>query len=236
MIVAERERGPAFPVDPFIVRNLSCPMAVMRFHLVYHGPLPGNGNKPKPDDVRDIRDFLHPQLAMVWETHAALKRLRSTARVARGPGRFLGSLESPFDDEGRAAWPLQEGFVDLREPVSKGDKTYHPLVRESLDLNCSLEIRFPRQENPGQLVLQGGDLDNRIKTLLGFSKQKLKQITCKKLSYCLMEIDTPVSGINVSTDRILFPVTEYPNEAHLVIKVMIRVLKLGTWNVCLMGD
>jgi hypothetical protein len=32
------------------------------------------------------------------------------------------------------------------------------------------------------------------------------------------------------------PDTNKPNEVHLVIEVTVRVLNLGTWNVCLMGD
>jgi hypothetical protein len=54
--------------------------------------------------------------------------------------------------------------------------------------------------------------------------------------YCLLESDTLISGFEVSTGRLLFPATKYPNEVHLVIQVEIKVLRVGEWNVCLVGD
>ena len=93
----------------------------MQFYLVYSGPLSGSGNKSKPDEVRIIRDQLHPQLKLLWETHTALKRLRHTARVPKTSGTHLADAESPFDppDEWLTR-PLQEEFVDLCEPLQRG--------------------------------------------------------------------------------------------------------------------
>lgn len=223
------------------VANLSCPFEAMRFHLVYNGPLPPSANKGKPDWARDIRDKIHPQLEYLWRTHTALKRLRSTARVATQPGAYFSGLDSPFEPEFDPDEPLQEGFVDLCEPLQYDSKTYIPLVRKSLDLVCSLDILFLRQEDPGALILQGGDIDGRIKTLLdALTVPKIdverKYPQAQDVTYCLLESDTLVSGLEVSTDRLLFPKLTYPNEAHLVIEVRVHVLKLGSWNVCLAGD
>ena len=60
-------------------------------HLVYSGLLRASGNKPKPDDARDIRDKLHPQIEYLWQTHSALKRLndhgaRKLSDRLLGPG------------------------------------------------------------------------------------------------------------------------------------------------------
>lgn len=152
----------------FTVANLSCPREVMQFHLVYHGPLAASGNSRKVKDARDIRDKLHTQLEFLWQTRAALKRLRSTARVVskEGSDRFLADPESPFDPEFNPSQPLPEGWTDLCEPLTQNGNVHIPLVRKSLDLNCSLEVLFLRQEDPGSLVLQGGDVDGRVKTLL----------------------------------------------------------------------
>ena len=127
---------------------------------------------------------------------------------------------------------MQEGFVDLCEWVPKGRKLYQPLVRKSLDLNCALEILFLRQEDPGSLVLQGGDVDNRIKTLfdalrLPDADVEQRYPQSKEKIDCLMESDTLISGFHVSTDRLLVPKTVKVNEVHLVIEVKIRVLGLG---------
>jgi hypothetical protein len=213
----------------------------MRFYLVYSGPLSGSGNKPKPDEVRTIRDQFHPQIELLWKTHPALKRLRWTARVAEDPAQFMGCVESPFEYDGEPTHPPQKGFIDLSAPISEGGKTYIPLVRKSLDLNCHLDILFLRQEDPGSLVLQGGDVDNRIKTLFDALRKPDTDVVQKYPQaqdplYCLMESDTLISGFEVSTGRLLMPQTLKPNEVHLVIKVTVRVLKLGSWNVCLMGD
>ncbi|MCA1626043.1 MAG: hypothetical protein LC768_07980 [Acidobacteria bacterium] len=41
-----------------------------------------------------------------------------------------------------------------------------PLVSRDNFMICGLDILFLRRENPGDLILRGGDIDNRIKTLL----------------------------------------------------------------------
>lgn len=214
----------------------------MQFHLVYSGPLPAGGNKSKPDQVRVIRDKLHPQLEYLWQTHTALKRLRSTAVVVKveGSGKYLAGPESPFDPEFDASMPVPKGHVDLCEPLSQNGHVHIPLVRKSLDLNCSLDIPFLRQEDPGNLVLQGGDIDNRIKTLFDALTMPKPDNETKYpqrggVTYSLLESDSLISGVNVSTDRLLFPTSEKPDEVHLTIQITVRVLKLGSWNVCLMG-
>lgn len=212
----------------------------MRFSLVFNGRLSGTGNKPKPDQVRDIRDVFHEQLKYLWETHSALKRLRQSAIVNKA-GRDLAVTEGPFDiPRDLDRFPPRDHETDLCEPIFQGDFSYIPLVRKSLDLNCRLDIHFLRQEDPGSLVLQGGDLDNRIKMLFDALRKPDPDVQHKhpqkhKKLYCLLESDTLISGFSVSTDRLLFPRTAYPNEVHLLIEVTVSVLKVGGWNVCLLG-
>jgi hypothetical protein len=212
----------------------------MRFHLVYSGSLRASGNKSKPEDVRTIRDELHPQLELLWKSHAALRRLRVSARVLKNINDRLSYWDPPdsplFDHDPDE--PLKEGFVDLCEPIEKGNNRYIPLVRKSLGLACSLEIMFLRQEDPGELVLQGGDLDNRIKTL--FDALRIPDVgdvaQAQNPTYCLLESDTLIDGFRVSTGRLLMSETNHPSEVHLTIEVIIKVLRVGSWNQCLMGD
>lgn len=226
--------------DDFIVRNMSCPLAIMRFHLVFSGQLPASGNSSKPEDVRRIRDTFHPQLKYLWDTHAALKRLRHTAIVPTMRNAYFSSGDSPLIDVDGDPDPVPPGFVDLLEPVSKSGKNYHPLVRKSLDLNCVLSIMFLRQEDPGSLVLQGGDLDGRLKTL--FDALRVPDLEVEKKypqaqdpTYCLLESDTLISDFDVATGRLLTATSSHPHEVHLVIEAEVRVLRLGSWNVCLAG-
>jgi hypothetical protein len=66
----------------------------MRFYLVLQGQLPASGNKSKPEDVRKIRDELHPQLRFLWKDSRTLRQLRSSARVPReGFRKFSISYE-----------------------------------------------------------------------------------------------------------------------------------------------
>ncbi len=219
--------------DRFLVLNLSCPIRVMQFYLVYDGPLSGSGNKPKPEEVRLIRDRFHPQLKLLWDTHAALRRLKRTALVPEGTKDFLALVESPLYPEVEPTRLLEIGFVDLCAPLPRGGKTFISLVRKSLDLVCALDILFLRQDDPGELVLQGGDLDNRIKTL--FDALRVPDVDVEQKypqeqdpTYCLLENDTLISSFNVSSGRLLVPKTDKKNEVHLVIEVTVRVLRVGT--------
>jgi hypothetical protein len=213
----------------------------MRFYLVYRGNLPASANKSKAADVKAIRDSFNPQLKNLWDTNAALKRLRWTARVPENPAGLLSCPESPFEPYGEPPQELPAGYKDLCEPLTRDGKTYHPLVRETLSLNCSLDIMFLRQEDPGSLVLQGGDLDGRVKTLFDALRVPDVGVTEKHPqaqdpTYCLMENDTLISGFQVTTGRLLMPETTHAHKVHLVIGVTVRVLRIGAWNACLTGD
>jgi hypothetical protein len=96
---------------------------------------------------------------------------------------------------------------------------------------------FLRQEDPGELVLQGGDLDNRIKTLFDALRVPDGDLAqAHNPTYCLLESDTLIDGFKVSTGRLLVPETIHANEVRLIIEVTIKVLRVGNWNQCLMGD
>ena|SRR5438034_11108659 len=120
-------------------------------------------------------------------------------------------------------------------------KVLYAVGQKILGLNCSLKIMFLRQEDPGELVLQGGDLDGRIKTLFDALRVfdadvEKKYPQTQNPTYCLLESDTLISSFDVSTGRLLMPQTDHPHEVHLVVEATIRVLRLGNWNVCLVGD
>jgi hypothetical protein len=226
----------------FKLYNLSCPMVVMRFHLVYNGPLPASGNSSKPKWAAQIRDAFHSQLEYLWQVHTALQRLRQTAIVKTNPERYLGVVDSPLGVERDVdSYPATEDETDLCAPIIHGDQSYIPLVRKSLDLNCYLNIQLLRQEDPGSLVLQGGDVDGRLKTLFDALRKPDNDVAnrypqAQNRTYCLLESDALIAGFDVSTDRLLFPQTPRQNEVHLVIEVIVRVLKVESWNVCLLGN
>jgi len=113
----------------------------MHFHLTYEGPLRASGNNSnRPKDKWDLRMAFHPQLEMLWQLHP-----------------FLSSIGGEADGRGGR----HEG-----KPIDVHGSKFRPLVRSSLKAICELQILFLRQGDPGALVSQSGDLDNRIKTLL----------------------------------------------------------------------
>jgi hypothetical protein len=213
----------------------------MRFRLVFQGPLPGSGNSSKPADVRDIRDKFHPQLKFLWESHTALKRLKQNSIVSTHPGRDLALSDSPYQEpRDLNRFPMRDYETDLCSPIRENEKSYIPLVRKSLSLNCHLNILFLRKEDPGALVLQGGDIDNRLKTLFDALRKPEMEVAVNYPQqndplYCLLESDTLISGFDVDTDRLLVPETGRNNEVHLIIEVVIRVLDIGPWNMSLVG-
>jgi hypothetical protein len=114
-----------------------------------------------------------------------------------------------------------------------------PLIRKSLDLNCELNVLFLRKEDPGALVLQGGDIDNRIKLLFDALKipdtdEARAYPQAQELTYCLMESDALVFRFDVDSDRLLFPKIEKVDEVFLVIEVIVRVLRVAEWNMALL--
>lgn len=236
------ERGAA----SYVVQNLSWLFDLMRFYLVYRGPLSATQAKSKKRaEIKAIREQLQPQLKTLWETHPALIRLRWTARVPDNDTYVMESGDSPLYEHmhrppGLLASILQAGFVDLTAPIERHGKRFIPLVRKSLDLTCAIHVLFLRQEDPGSLVKQAGDLDNRIKTLfdaleMPSADASPEQVPDGNPVYCLMENDTLVSGFDVDSERLLLPDSAYPNEVHLVMEVTIRVTRVGNWNICLVG-
>lgn len=210
----------------------------MRFHLVYSGSLPASASSSKPSDVRRIREDLHPQLANLWATHPALKALNEDGAKRIANNTHLLGMQQPTARQMMRLVPQE--YQDVIPELSVGTCKYIPLVRESLHLSCELEILFLRQQDPGALVSQGGDIDNRVKTLLDAlrmpskDEQDRSQQPENSSLYCLMESDTLVSRLDIDTDRLLFPQSERPHEVHLVIEVSLNVLRVASYNMCLL--
>ena len=222
------------------LRNLSAPIRdVMRFTLVFQGKLPASNKRPSLKAVSDIRGQLSPQLKELWRTHNALKVLPEQCWAPIPGQKQIKILTgSPLSPRQRAE-KLPGRMQNLCEPITVRSTSYMPLVRKSLHLSCELDILFLRPEDPGNLYSQGGDLDNRIKTLLDALRKPSEQEWDSKPSdvgfmHVLLEEDSLVSKINVDTDRLLFPQTESAQEAFLIIEVSLVVLQVHPYNTCLL--
>ena len=178
----------------------------MEFRLTYEGPLKANG------DLRAkhlIRQQFHQQLSELWKTHGILRPLRESE------SRFKTLIDPRY------------GF------------NFVPLVRDKFSLGCGFDILFLRREAPGA-VLHGGDLDNRIKTLIDALKMPenvgelrgIEPLDGEDPFFCVMEKDSLLCDLRVTTDRLLWPVKLGENEhnVHLMIQVKVSVIDPSkTW-------
>lgn len=109
-----------------------------------------------------------------------------------------------------------------------GAQQFATLVTQSNRTLVRLAITLLRPGEPGHLFHAGGDIDNRLKTLLDAlrmpANEQEMQTSDDSLPttiYCLLEDDKLIESISVSTDRLLEPV-ENTSEAVVLIHVTTR--------------
>jgi hypothetical protein len=102
------------------------------------------------------------------------------------------------------------------------------MISEDRGIACSLDILFLRRDPPGKIVSGGGDIDNRIKVL--FDALRMPQ-ACNEIDgapgvgedpfFCLLEDDSLITRVSVTTDRLLLPKTddEHIHDVMLIIHV-----------------
>ena len=183
----------------------------MEFVLVYDGDLPSNGG---PDVKQRIRRCIHPQLKILWQQKPLLSHSE----------KLLTSKKKP------------EGWSNLRDVLPF---TFAPLATEETRQMVELDILFLRPEEPGSLITQGGDIDNRLKTLFDALRMR-KNIhelpngdapaRDESPFYCLLEDDNLITRVNVRTDRLLNP-NAGKNTVFLVIHVNTKVTETIIGNI-----
>jgi hypothetical protein len=199
----------------------------MDFVLRYQGPLPTCGrNETRTKEKDRIRRQISPQLKDLWETHHHLKQLLpevpNKAYLIRGS--TLYDPNSSDDDPP----PRRFGHVLLR-----GWK-FIPLVVRQRRWICELKITFLRRHDPGDLV-QGGDLDNRLKTLfdglrLPYQESEVPvgaQSGEDERCFCLLEDDALISDVSIETARLYGPLAEKAQDADVDILMHVRIKKLS---------
>lgn len=186
----------------------------MQFTLYYRGRLRSNAN---PSDKHNLRQHFHHQLKRLW-----------TQPPLSGYVRML----------------LPERRSDLGTPVEISiiqelhGFEFAPLVCEKIALVAELQIQMLWPQAPGAIVSQGGDIDNRLKTLFDSLKMPSEATALPKGAgpqpgerpfYCLLEDDRLITRVDVETDRLLEPGLD-PSEVALFIRVRTRQMetRLGT--------
>jgi len=98
-------------------------------------------------------------------------------------------------------------------------------VRKSAHLIAELDILLLRNEVPGRIIVDGGDIDNRLKTLFDAlrcphsAEEAGAQPDSDSAIYTLLEDDSLITAVGVTTDRLLEQCA--PEEALLIVKVTV---------------
>jgi hypothetical protein len=204
----------------------------MEFRLIYSGPLHAETKRQaRAEEKHKIRKVFHRQLSELWKQHPVLQRqavdrlirYRTPLNMISDPGPGVEQIMSH-----RSGKPWLEIVADDHARLGY---RFVPLVRKAGGFTCSLDILFLRRDNPGSLVHTGGDIDNRIKVLLDGLRTPntsaeiggfLPEVD-ENPFHCLLEDDSLITALNITTDRLLLPVDESAgerkNDVHLVIHV-----------------
>lgn len=162
-----------------------------------------------PQEKQELRRAFHPQLKDLW----AQKPLNELT------GIFFGDIPE----------------YNIIRNVNPFD--YAPLVTEAHNLVAKLSITLLRPEEPGGLITAGGDIDNRLKTLLdALSVPKAEQIPGGDVPHsdempfhCLLEDDNLVTGLSVHVDRLLNSTDE--KEVLALIQVDVAATRTSLENL-----
>ena len=212
--------------------------ALMKFAISYDGELRANG---KPAHKQRIREQISPQLEELWQVSPALRYVTNYPWVPRKSGFGRPVIHHTAERDTPAAKPPADGdWLDVRAPVEVKEHKFIPLVRDSLALLCGLKITYFRKEDPGRLVYQGGDIDNRLKTLFDAlavpNEDQLVGAPPQAPLYCLLEDDKLISGFNIETHRLLTRPGANHHEVRLIIEVDVRVSRARAYNQVFLGD
>lgn len=241
---------------------LNSALPIMRFTLVYDGPLPsaGKGNCRK-EPKQMMRETFHKQLAELWKERRSLSRALEYYQRSPHHHRTIGMF-SQEDVVQAVEHTVMEGLSGRRSstrledmsegvkrgilvPFQRGPYTFIPLATKHYELACDLDILFLRSEAPGALFPNTkGDLDNRLKVLFDaltmpeHENQLMPDAepdATQNPFFCLLEDDKLITGFKVESERLL---DEEPgsNRVQLTIRVTMKTRRVNMVTLELEGD
>jgi hypothetical protein len=114
-----------------------------------------------------------------------------------------------------------------------GPYKFAPLITRLGGLACSLAIRFLRYGEPGSVITDTGDLDNRLKVLLDALRMPLAPeelpastapMTDDEYFFVLLEDDSLITGFSVDGRRLLI---QQPDKFYAEVAIDVSVRSLG---------
>lgn len=174
----------------------------MEFTLFYEGELKSNGD---PVHKQQLRRAFHAQLNNLWQLEPLA-----------GCREYLNSA----------------GDICLLENI--GGFTFAPLISRKLCLAANVRITLLRPEEPCRIIQQSGDIDNRLKTLFDALSvpSHANQIPAgdapradESPFYCLLQDDQLITGVAVTSERLLTGQHASATEVVLLIHVKTKVTR-----------
>jgi len=178
----------------------------MKFTLYYQGPLKSNQCKYIREHKHELRKCFHKQLKELWNQ------------------------------------PPLNHFKDfLRNPTTLNNDTliiknknfnFAPLISDKIYLVAKLGITLLRPEQPGSIITRGGDIDNRLKTLLDSLKvpsdpNSLPDNTLPDKEedpfFCLLADDNLVTDLEINTYQLL---EKSKNQDEVILLIHVKTTKL----------
>lgn len=152
-------------------------------------------------EKQSLREKFHPQLKMLWHQEP------------------LSHFSSFYDNPGPESIARQIGRF-----------RFVPLVCQAFHLVARVHVTLLRCEPPGSIVTQGGDIDNRLKTLLDSLKipdpNALRNaISGDEVFFCLLEDDHLITELSVKTVQLLEPSLM---KGEVIVLLDVETIKTGT--------
>ncbi|HBB17896.1 MAG TPA: hypothetical protein DCZ97_13180 [Syntrophus sp. (in: bacteria)] len=144
-------------------------------------------------------------------------------------------IRQAFHEQMKELWnhePLAS-HIELKDELvrSVGSFRFLPLVSVGLAFTAGVSILMLREGTPGNIFVEGGDIDNRLKTLFDSLRMPSnvselpKNISRREGEdpfYCLLEDDNLITSVTVDTDRLLIPLL---NKSHVEMFLRISIRK-----------
>jgi hypothetical protein len=196
----------------------------VEFRLLYSGnQLVSNGDATHKQTIR--RAF-HPQLKQLWKSNSQLRRLATQWGTLALSRHDTDARGEDISERAQHAYFAEQGRL-----YERGGFHFVPLVEQEVCARVSLDILFLRPDQH-PLIKEGGDLDNRLKTL--FDALRVPETTAglgqrpedgEDPFFVLLQDDSLISEIRVNTDNLLMLPQQRaltPKDAFLVIDVKLK--------------
>jgi hypothetical protein len=199
---------------------------LVEFHLLYSGPLHSNGDRKEKHIIRKV---FHSQLRQLWHFDSNLRQMAERWGRSDYANELHGVSDAPPISTDDA---IIKGLLNKGKEWNRNGFNFLPLVTKAAVLRCSLDILFLRAEEKNY-VLQGGDVDGRIKTLF----DGLRMINnANELPpgavpdadenpfFCLLEDDELISNVAINTSRLLLlPGSKTINKSDVYLQITVRL-------------